>query len=39
MLRSRLADQLLNELDPPDHQETILKIKQMQTAKSDKLLF
>lgn len=25
-LRSRIADQLLNDLDPPDHQEVLLKI-------------
>jgi len=25
-LRSRLAEQLLNDLDPPDHHEVLLKI-------------
>ena len=38
-LRSRIADQLLNELDPPDHHETILKLKQLQEMKQEKLLF
>lgn len=29
-LRSRIADQLVNELDPPDHHETIMKLREMQ---------
>ena len=39
LLRSRIADQLMNELDPPDHHETILRIKELQAAKADKVLF
>lgn len=32
-LKSRIAEQLLNELDPPDHQETIMAIKELQEMK------
>ncbi|CAH1785032.1 unnamed protein product [Owenia fusiformis] len=28
-LRSRIAEQLLNELEPPDHHETILKLREL----------
>ena len=33
-LRSRIADQLLNELDAPDHHETLIKLKELAREKA-----
>ena len=33
-LRSRIADQLLNELDVPDHHETLIKLKEFAREKA-----
>ena len=32
-LRSRVADQLLNDLEPPDHHETLVKLREMKEKK------
>ena len=34
-LRSRVADQLLNDLDPPDHHETLIKLKEMKEKEEE----
>lgn len=36
-LRSRVADQLMNDLEPPDHHETLVKLREMKEMRERQL--